>query len=30
MFGKQTIRFLTHLDFKDDMLQVVLETLKKM
>ena len=30
MFGEQTSRFLTHLDFTDDMLQVVIEALKKM
>ena len=29
-FGKQTIRFVTHLDFTDDMLQVVIDVLKKM
>ena len=29
-FGKQTIRFVTHLDFTDDMLEVVIEVLKKM
>ena len=30
MFGKQTIHFLTHLEFTDDMLQVVIEAVKKM
>lgn len=30
VFGKQTIRFVTHLDFTDDMLVVVLEVLKKL
>jgi threonine aldolase len=29
-FGKQTIRFVTHLDFTDDMLSIVLDVLKKM
>ena len=29
-FGKQTIRFVTHLDFTDDMLEVVIDVLKKM
>jgi threonine aldolase len=29
-FGKQTIRFVTHLDFTDDMLTKVIEVLKKM
>ena len=29
-FGKQTIRFVTHLDFTDDMLEIVLDVLKKM
>jgi len=29
-FGKQTIRFVTHLDFTDDMLEIVLNVLKKM
>ena len=28
-FGKQTIRFVTHLDFTDDMLEIVLTVLKK-
>ncbi len=29
-FGKQTIRFVTHLDFTDDMLAIVIDVLKKM
>ncbi len=29
-FGKQTIRFVTHLDFTDDMLEIVIDVLKKM
>ena len=29
-FGKQTIRFVTHLDFTDDMLTIVIDVLKKM
>ena len=29
-FGKQTIRFVTHLDFTDDMLTKVIEVLKKL
>ncbi len=29
-FGKQTIRFVTHLDFTDDMLEIVINVLKKM
>jgi threonine aldolase len=29
-FGKQTIRFVTHLDFTDDMLEIVMDVLKKM
>ncbi|MBI3517915.1 MAG: threonine aldolase [Bacteroidetes bacterium] len=29
-FGKQTVRFVTHLDFTDDMLTKVLEVLKKL
>jgi threonine aldolase len=29
-FGKQTIRFVTHLDFTDDMLEIVIAILKKM